>query len=217
MSLNPGIKYTSTLSPFLKATVYAIINDKIKWTQRAVGRKIAEGTNRSFKIEGDKIYYYKKESNRSTDLYVDQNITDSERNIISKLGYNADTAQKLHRVPLLSGLPNINELKHLNDMPKERDVITTHQGRDMFALKMPDSSMEPIVKKDSTVICDPSAPLQNGDIAAFRHQGKTSIRKYYDKQNTILFQAASPDTPPELHQQNDLEICVKAVEVIMKL
>jgi len=42
-----------------KATIYSIINEKRPSVQRFVARKIAEGTGRKFKIEGDKIYFFK--------------------------------------------------------------------------------------------------------------------------------------------------------------
>jgi len=42
-----------------KDTIYRIINLKSPTTQRSIARKIAEGTGRKFKIEGDKIYFFK--------------------------------------------------------------------------------------------------------------------------------------------------------------
>jgi len=44
-----------------RSTVYAILEGNRKFTQKAIGRKIAEGTGRDFEIDGDKIYFKKKE------------------------------------------------------------------------------------------------------------------------------------------------------------
>jgi len=42
-----------------RTTIYSILSNRNPSTQRAIGRKIAEGTNREFKIIGDKIYFSK--------------------------------------------------------------------------------------------------------------------------------------------------------------
>jgi len=47
----------SNTAKISRGTVYRILNLESKTTQRAIGRKIAEGTGRVFKIEGDKIYF----------------------------------------------------------------------------------------------------------------------------------------------------------------
>ena len=46
-----------------KTTIYSILAIERETTRVAIGRKIAEGTGREFKIEGDKIYFLKPETN----------------------------------------------------------------------------------------------------------------------------------------------------------
>jgi len=48
-------------------TVYRILNESGETTQRAIGRKIAEGTGRRFRIAGDQIEFYKEPINQSPD------------------------------------------------------------------------------------------------------------------------------------------------------
>lgn len=52
---------------FAKSTIYAILTEKNPTSQRAIARKIAEGTGRKFRIEGDKIFYYKEEPANDSD------------------------------------------------------------------------------------------------------------------------------------------------------
>lgn len=51
----------ANLSNVNRSTIYAILNGERKTSQRSVGRRVGEATNRNFKIEGNKIYYSKKE------------------------------------------------------------------------------------------------------------------------------------------------------------
>jgi len=53
-----------------KATIYRILDCKAGFSQRAIGRKIAEGTGRKFKIEGDKIYFYKPQTSAAPDIEI---------------------------------------------------------------------------------------------------------------------------------------------------
>lgn len=50
----------SLRSGLAKSTIYDILEVKKPTAQRATARKIAEGTGRSFRIEGDKVYFDKK-------------------------------------------------------------------------------------------------------------------------------------------------------------
>lgn len=46
-------------SDISRATAYSIIYVKRPHTQMAIGRKIAEGNGRAFRVNGDKIYFQK--------------------------------------------------------------------------------------------------------------------------------------------------------------
>ena len=51
----------ANLSGVSKATIYNIIGGNLTGVQRAIIRKIAAGTGRTFKIDGDKVTFYMEE------------------------------------------------------------------------------------------------------------------------------------------------------------
>lgn len=50
------------LAKVSKTTIYAILDLDRESTQRAIGKKIAEGTGRAFKIEGEKIFFFRRQA-----------------------------------------------------------------------------------------------------------------------------------------------------------
>ena len=61
-----------------KVTIYKILNEQSEWTQRAIVRKIAAGTNRDFKITGEKVEFIKKPEQPS----VLKNLSQEEQKLL---------------------------------------------------------------------------------------------------------------------------------------
>jgi transcriptional regulator with XRE-family HTH domain len=64
-------------------------------------------------------------------------------------------------------------------------------GRASIAVKIPDSTMEPKLLKDSYAYVEFNSPLDNGDIGLFFINGKTIIRKFAVKGDFYVLKAIS--------------------------
>lgn len=58
-----------------------------------------------------------------------------------------------------------------------------------FAYKVPDSSMEPLIKKDSFVFVEQNAPLSHKDIGLFFYNGEYLIRRLLFKRGRFALKA----------------------------
>jgi len=95
----------ANLSGVSKATIYRIMSETAGFVQRAVVRRIAEGTGRTFKITGDRVEFFRKEAPEpavdQTDPRMQKiialldNATDEE---LDEIGNFLETAWKLIRI-----------------------------------------------------------------------------------------------------------------------
>lgn len=89
------LSYKSGVS---KATIYRILNAEAGFVQRAIIRKIAEGTGREFKISGDQVTFFKKQQQANNEV-----LTDREQELLS-IFRKASEAEKKTMLNFLEGL-----------------------------------------------------------------------------------------------------------------
>jgi len=207
-------------------TLYRILNNKTKGVQRNIARKIAEGTGRKFKIEGDKIYYYKPpksekdlESWRDIELYQPITPLSEFDQYIKDLGLPPHLAQPLMYIPLFKYPPKSLDNWDATVQSLQIGVITTvfQEGKDrLFALRVKDNTMADLIKKDAIVTADPHSPIEDNKFAVVSFPDNSYIiRKYYKQNNQILL--ISQTNPPECFFKNQFETIYRLIQVIQLL
>ena len=85
-----------------------------------------------------------------------------------------------------------NKVLAFDGMADFIDCPTTASG-DAFAVKMPDSSMEPKIKKGDYLFVEINSPLSSGDIALVKIRGQIYIRKFSVRTTTLILRSLNKD------------------------
>ena len=85
-----------------------------------------------------------------------------------------------------------NKVLAFDGMADFIDCPTTASGA-AFAVKMPDRSMEPRIKKGDYLFVEINSPLSSGDIALVKIRGQIYIRKFSVRTTTLILRSLNKD------------------------
>lgn len=100
----------------------------------------------------------------------DKTLTDEQKryNYLNYISYN--------QVPVFSNIDDYT-------------ICPSNYSNASFAYKIPDSSMSPVIEKESIVFIEEAALLNNKDIGLFQVNDKFLIRKFLYRKNDIILRA----------------------------
>lgn len=124
-------------------------------------------------------------------------------------------AFRLQQIPLLSRIPETRDnLGEFYAKYQIRLVTTEKTGMDMFAVLVPDDSMEDTLQQGDRVVIDPHQPISNGDIVAIRFRDRDCIRIFHeDNSSLICLYCKNSSFPPENIPNDMKKRCFKCIEM----
>jgi transcriptional regulator with XRE-family HTH domain len=134
----------------------------------------------------------------------------------------ADTNISLTKVPLI-GWDNIEIFVKNNKSLYEtsKKIIVANMSESAFALTMPDHSMEPMIKKDSILIFDPTFKISDRMYCLIKlaEAGVFVVREILVDVNKYFIKSLCSDSTekPLIKLKNEDKIMAKLVEIRMQL
>ena len=127
------------------------------------------------------------------------------------------------RVPVVEGLtvdssPPPAELDPQNMLELTYDIVPN--GRDLFALKVRDSSMlDALVNEGDILILQPQTDTKNGELVAARlvERNRTTLRRYYRENGHVRLEPDSPTAATLVVKPDAVEVQGKVVAVIRQV
>lgn len=115
-----------------------------------------------------------------------------------------------YRVPLVSWESLLGETSEVNEVL----MTTTKTSPDSFALRLMDSSMEPMISKGDDVIVDPGLQPQPADIVIAVADDRCMIGKYRARSKSAFeIVPINPDYAPVLSEEGNVAINGVVVEI----
>ncbi len=97
------------------------------------------------------------------------------------------------------------------------EAFTVYKGGVVFALKMPDDSMEPFISPNSLIIIDVEREPKDGEIVALNLDGQDLVRGYYDREETVLLVFQKLGIAPYLIPRTRIKKLFSVVEMSKSL
>jgi len=127
------------------------------------------------------------------------------------------------RVPVVDTLavdsaPLPDELEPQQMLELTYDIVPN--GRDLYALKVQDSSMiDALVNEGDILILQPQSETKNGELVAARlvGQDRTTLRRYYRENGHVRLEPDNPAAAPLIVSPEAVEVHGKVVAVIRQV
>jgi repressor LexA len=127
------------------------------------------------------------------------------------------------RVPVVEALavnsaPLPDELEPQQMLELTYDIVPN--GRDLYALKVQDSSMiDALVNEGDILILQPQAETKNGELVAARlvDQDRTTLRRYYRENGHVRLEPDNPTAASLIVKPDRVEVQGKVVAVIRQV